>query len=91
MSKYHNVKLDGEEFIVRDVTMYPFSKKYRVAPISLKEKILDKRSRNEDLNLTNYINRRIHFYVNPEFVDLSDDELSQYLESNLYDVKNDMN
>jgi len=90
MSKYHKIIIEEEEFIVRDVSVLPFGKKFRVAPNSLKEKILDKKSRIEDVGLITHINNRIHFYTNSEFLHLEDIELSDYLVNNVDNLKNNL-
>lgn len=90
MSKYHKIILDKEEFILRDVTVSPFTKKFRVATLYLKEKFLDKISRDEDIELIKFFNRKIHFYIKDEYFNLSDDELSDYLMNNVNELKNDI-
>ena len=39
MSKYHNIKIDSSEYIVRDVNN-TFKKKVRIAPKELKQHII---------------------------------------------------
>lgn len=89
MSKYHKIKIENEEYIMRDVKVPPFEKKFRVAPIELKEKILEKLSRKDNMDLLRYLNHRIHFFIDKSLLHIEDKELIDYLEKNL-DKKNDI-
>lgn len=89
MSKYHTIKLDGE-FIVRDLTMPPFKKKVRIAPIELKWKILEKLYLKDNMLFLNYINSRIHFFVDKNFIHKEEDEIINHLERNVHTFKNDI-
>jgi hypothetical protein len=92
MSKYHKVSLDNETFIVRDVTCPPFDKKFRVAPKTLKCKILKKLKNREDLRLIRYINSRIHFFIDEKLMNIEDEPLVEYITNskNLYKIKNNI-
>ena len=61
MSKYHKIIID-KEYIVRDLLIPPFTKKFRIAPTNLKRKIIEKSSKKEDIEWLKYINSRIHFF-----------------------------
>jgi hypothetical protein len=84
MSKFHKITIDEEVFIVRDVPIPPFSKKFRVAPTELKYKIIEKLNKKENLLHLKYVNSRIHFYINNLYIiKKEDDELAEYLQNNI--------
>ena len=89
MSKYHIVRLDNE-FTVRDLTMPPFKKKVRIAPIELKWKILEKLYLKDNMSFLNYVNSRIHFFVDKNYIDKEDNEIISHLEGNIFNLKNDI-
>jgi len=89
MSKYHTVRLD-DEFTVRDLTMPPFKKKVRIAPIELKWKILEKLYLKDNTPFLNYINNRIHFFVDKEFIHKEDQDIINHLNDNVHNLKNDI-
>jgi len=92
MSKYHTISLGDKEFIVRDVPVVPFKKKLRVAPIELKNEIIEHLNRNENIELLKYINNRIHFYLYDKgLIDhLDDEDMAEYIQKNVFNLKNDL-
>ncbi len=89
MSQYHKVHI-GEGYIVRDVPNPPFKKKSRIAPIRLKEEILEDLRLNKNIAYLKYVNDRIHFYVNDEIMDQSDEEIALYIQKNVHSLKNNI-
>lgn len=90
MSKYHKVIIKDNEYTVRDVQVLSLHKKFRVAPLKLKEHILEKLEKNEDLIYLKYINSRIHFFINEELLHIEDEELSDYILKNTQIIKNEI-
>lgn len=90
MSQYHKINL-GEGYMVRDVPNPPFSKKVRIATFQLKDIILENLNHNRNIEYLKYINKRIHFFVEPYVMDLTDEEISDYIQKNLYKIRNDIN
>lgn len=85
MSKYHNIHLGHEEFIVRDVPVHPFNKKFRVAPYELRDKIVQMMDDKGKSLLLRYINSRIHFFVGKELIaKAEDDELAEFIQQNIH-------
>jgi hypothetical protein len=87
MGQYHKVHI-GEGYMVRDVPNPPFKKKSRIAPIKLKEDILEELRLNKNIAYLKYINDRIHFYVNDEIMNASDEEIISYIQKNVHSLKN---
>lgn len=90
MSKYHKIKLKDDLYLVRDVPVFSFGKKFRVAPTNLKHAILEKLEKNEDLTYLKYINSRIHFFVDENLLHIEDNELSDYILKNTNFIKNEI-
>lgn len=90
MSKYHKVVMDNIEYTMRDVPIDPFSKKIRIAPLQLKNKMLEKLEKKENIDFLRYINSRIHLFVDEEFLHLDDHEVTKYIEKNIYSLKNEI-
>lgn len=85
MSKYHKISLDNEIFVVRDVPVLPFSKKFRVGPYELRDKIVQMLDDTGKSLLLKYINSRIHFFIGEEMIAKAEDgELAEFLQQNLH-------
>lgn len=90
MSQYHKIFI-GDGHIVRDVEMPPFKKKFRLGTIELKNDILNI-IKNSDNNLEylKYISSRIHYFVDKQILELTDDEICNYVSKNLWFIKNEI-
>lgn len=85
MSKFHKIHLDDEVFVVRDVPVLPFSKKFRVGPYELRDKIVQLMDDEGKSLLLKYINSRVHFFIGEEMIAKAEDhELAEFLQQNIH-------
>lgn len=87
--KYHTIKLD-KEYTVRDVPYLPNTKKYRIGTMDLKHRILEMLSAGEQVAHLRYINNRIHFFIEEQFIHEPDEVLTLLIEKNFSQYKNNI-
>lgn len=90
MSKYHTIKLDEQEYTVRDVPYLPNSKKFRIGTIELRDKILALLESNTNIQHLRFISNRIHFFVEHHHLHKEDEELNELIEKHLSQYKNNI-